>query len=104
MARRPGTRNDNFTFRSSDDESWKEEAACDGRNPQWWAQEDPRAKAICLTECPVREECYQYVVFTIGRKIPGTWGGTTHAERNPNSTPPGVVRGQGGRFLKTEPT
>lgn len=100
MARRPGSRNDNFTFRSSDDERWKADGACVDRNPLWWAQEDPRAKAICLNECPVREQCLHYVTFIIGRKIPGVWGGTTHAERNPNSTPPGISRGPGGRFVK----
>lgn len=79
-------------------DDWKALASCLEHPPKWWADDDVRAKMICLN-CPVIDDCLRYCVEVVGTKTPGTWGGRTHAERNPNSNP--GPRGPGGRFLKS---
>jgi hypothetical protein len=80
-------------------EEWKVRSACQDLPAIWWAHEDDRALPVCKS-CPVSGTCLTYCLEVVGRKVPGIWGGTTFAERNPTSTPPGVIRGPGGHFLK----
>jgi Transcription factor WhiB len=47
-------------------DGWWNEAACRGRDPQWWSGDRlmaTAAVAICLT-CPVREPCLEEALAT----------------------------------------
>lgn len=65
---------------------WMKLGAC-GRHPDpdLWFPEPPftntakRAKKICNTECPVRDECREYAV-TFPALLRGVWGGLTFRE------------------------
>lgn len=79
------------------DDTWRNQAACQGHNPDMWfpvgvrgkyADQHPnpyiaRAKTICRT-CPVRIVCLQFALdFEHGRDTRhGIWGGMTEPERD----------------------
>jgi len=71
------------------DESWKDEAACAGEDPELFYPDvhDQRrfynrqvcaALQICM-ECPVVDECLSYALSTDTNH--GIWGGMTEMER-----------------------
>lgn len=63
---------------------WIEQGACRGMSTALFFAEDPnnveRAKRVCLTRCPVVEECREWVLRQHGL-TPGTWGGLSWADR-----------------------
>ena len=67
-------------------EDWRHRAACLGRDPEIWFATAPlyvnqvkKAKRVCNTACPVRDECRQWADETDQRY--GTWGGQDEDER-----------------------
>lgn len=66
------------------DATWTKQAACRGHDPElWWAipgsTEDLQAQRICLTQCPVRDQCLEYALYT-GQEY-GRWGGLDERQR-----------------------
>lgn len=62
---------------------WMDEAACANAPNDWWfpkrGEGGYRAKRICWTQCPVREECLNYAVTT--QQKHGIWGGLNERQR-----------------------
>lgn len=61
-----------------EDLSWKFKGACNGKDPGLWFPERSSAKAqkakeICMSECPVRQECLDYALKH--GEDHGIWGG-----------------------------
>ena len=62
---------------------WMTKAACVGQAPSYdesasqWEQR--KAQAVCLTSCPVLEECREYSLEV--RETHGIWGGLNEMER-----------------------
>lgn len=63
-----------------DPEPWENQAACVGRNPDWWFSDNPytteTARTICAG-CPVRLQC---LAKGMGEEF-GMFGGLTGKER-----------------------
>lgn len=68
---------------SPDKVAWAERAACRDHAPELWFpiwQEDAEpGKHICMTQCPVRQECLEHA--RANREHYGTWGGVDEWER-----------------------
>ena len=64
------------------DQTWRQNAACRGIDPDIFypADDDPAddAKTICNV-CPVRTPCLEWALAT--REKEGVWGGATERER-----------------------
>lgn len=67
-------------------EDWRHRAACLSRDPELWfatapllASQVAKAKRVCNTACPVRDECRQWA--DDHNMQFGTWGGQDQDER-----------------------
>ena len=65
-------------------EPWYELGACKGTNPELFfpdtSSHSAEARAICNSECRVREECLKYALENDERF--GIWGGLSARQRN----------------------
>jgi len=70
--------------RSGRRNTWREQAACRGIDPNLFhprrGEDTAPAKAVC-EDCPVRRECLVYALATVEKH--GIWGGLSERERRP---------------------
>lgn len=68
---------------TKNDAPWMARGACIGRDPAIFsvdkASNAQRARAVCITECPVSLTCLKYAIDN--ELDGGIWGGTTPLER-----------------------
>ena len=61
--------------------SWRDEAACRGRDDlNWFGEVTYQTGRLCWN-CPVRPECLFEALQREDKCDPGIWGGTTELER-----------------------